>query len=221
MVSYNVRKSNTNSVTGVALTNPSQQSVNGILTCNFTVAAQLAPVVSGQAQGSIDFVGSQYYLLIANGPMSGASLSEHNSKSVTGDLVNFTVNGLDGEVSGDTAGFKVHGCLMALAWLAAAPTGMLIARYYRKTWTSVKPCGKDFWFRAHQICMTVTVILTLVSLIVMLALEGLDPLGEVGDNPHPALGLVCIICAFIQPIMAIFRPHPGTRYADSDLVQDG
>ena len=36
---------------------------------------------------------------------------------------------------------------MSLAWLGTAPTGMLFARYYRKTWTSVKPCGKDSWFR--------------------------------------------------------------------------
>ncbi len=39
----------------------------------------------------------------------------------------------------------------------------------------------------------------------MLAIEGVDPLGEVASNPHPALGLVAIICAIIQPIMAAFR----------------
>jgi hypothetical protein len=59
--------------------------------------------------------------------------------------------------------------------------------------------------------MTLTVTLTLISLIVMLAVEGLDPLEEVGENPHAAIGLVCIILACVQPIMAAFRPHPGTR----------
>ena len=61
--------------------------------------------------------------------------------------LNLTMTGIDSEAVENTAGFKVHGCLMSLAWLGTAPTGMIIARYYRKTWTSLKPCGKDSWFR--------------------------------------------------------------------------
>ena len=61
--------------------------------------------------------------------------------------------------------------------------------------------------------MVSTVILTLISLIVMLAVDGLDPFETVSSNPHPAFGLASIICAFIQPIMAAFRPHPGSRYS--------
>jgi uncharacterized membrane protein len=29
-------------------------------------------------------------------------------------------------------------------------------------------------------------------------------------NPHAVIGIVCIILAVIQPVMAYFRPHPGT-----------
>lgn len=61
--------------------------------------------------------------------------------------------------------------------------------------------------------MSTTVITTVISLIVMLAIEGLDPFEEVDENPHPAIGLVSIICAIVQPIMAAFRPHPGTRFS--------
>ena len=146
-VSYSIRKSNTIDVTGVTLTNTGQSIVNGVLSCNFTIGSQLAPVVSGQAQGSLDLVANTYYILFANGPMTGSSLSEHNKKVAIPTPVNFTVNGVDSEGAEDTTGFKVHGCLMCLAWLATAPTGMLFARYFRKTWTSVKPCGKDSWFR--------------------------------------------------------------------------
>ena len=59
--------------------------------------------------------------------------------------------------------------------------------------------------------MATTVTLTLIISIVILAIDGLDPFGSLASNPHPAIGLVTIVCAFIQPIMAAFRPHPGTR----------
>ena len=60
--------------------------------------------------------------------------------------------------------------------------------------------------------MTVTVVFTFISVIVMLAVEGLQPFEELKSNPHPIIGLICIICAIIQPIMALLRPHPGTRF---------
>jgi asparagine N-glycosylation enzyme membrane subunit Stt3 len=66
-------------------------------------------------------------------------------------------------------------------------------------------------FSFISVCMSVTVVFTLVSLIVILAVEGLTPFEELKENPHPAIGLVCIIATIIQPIMAFFRPHPGTR----------
>lgn len=31
------------------------------------------------------------------------------------------------------------------------------------------------------------------------------------NNPHPVIGLVTIILALVQPIMALMRPHPGTK----------
>jgi len=39
---------------------------------------------------------------------------------------------------------------MCVAWIASTPSGMLMARYYKRTWRGIEPCGKDLWFRAHQ-----------------------------------------------------------------------
>jgi len=47
----------------------------------------------------------------------------------------------------------------------------------------------------------------------MLAADGLDPFHSLRSNPHAAVGAASIICTCIQPVMAAFRPHPGTRYA--------
>ena len=70
----------------------------------------------------------------------------------------------------------------------------------------------NFFTSFHQILMSITVIVTVISAVVIVAIEGLEPFEELGENPHPAFGLLSIICAIIQPIMALFRPHPGTRF---------
>ena len=101
---------------------------------------------------------------------------------------------------------------MIFAWLASAACGMLMARYYKQTWQSIRPMGKDFWFRLHQFFMGLAVLLTLTAFIVILVALKVEPFESdaIKKNPHAAVGIVCIICAFIQPIMAYFRPHPGT-----------
>ena len=101
---------------------------------------------------------------------------------------------------------------MVFAWLACAASGMLMARYYKQTWRSVKPMGKDLWFRCHQGFMGLAVLLTFTAFFVILAkYEGAPFESEaLKKNPHAVIGIICIICTFIQPIMAFFRPHPGT-----------
>ena len=102
---------------------------------------------------------------------------------------------------------------MIIAWLASAPYGMLMARYYKQTWISVKPFGKDLWFRVHQVCMGLVVILTFLSFFIMLAVKKGAPFDPeaLRINPHAAVGVACVAGAVVQPIMAYFRPHPGAK----------
>ena len=36
---------------------------------------------------------------------------------------------------------QIHAVLMALAWMGSAASGMVMARYYKKTWRTVRPLG--------------------------------------------------------------------------------
>ena len=56
--------------------------------------------------------------------------------------------------------------------------------------------------------MGFTVLLTFVAFFVMIGIEGVDPLKmeSLAENYHAAFGMVGIVTAFIQPIMAAFRP---------------
>ena len=71
---------------------------------------------------------------------------------------------------------------------------------------------KDLWFRLHQIFMTSALVFTVIGIIIILIDKGFSPFDGISNNPHPVFGLIVFIGALIQPIMAFFRPHPGTDY---------
>jgi len=72
--------------------------------------------------------------------------------------------------------------------------------------------GKDLWFVFHRLLMSLTVLLTIAAVILILVEVQVAPLAleSLKLNPHPVIGLICVILTIIQPIMAAFRPHPGT-----------
>jgi hypothetical protein len=63
---------------------------------------------------------------------------------VPGSAVNLTsVEGADPTAA---ALELAHGVLMIIAWVAFASTGILTARYYKRTWVDKKACDKAVWF---------------------------------------------------------------------------
>jgi len=42
--------------------------------------------------------------------------------------------------------YRIHGAFMIAAWICYAGSGMLVARFYKKTWVGKQSCGKDIWF---------------------------------------------------------------------------
>jgi hypothetical protein len=79
--------------------------------------------------------------------MSGSNFVNHGTtRKHTANLVSLKT--VAPTMEGDEGWFaQVHAIFMILAWLASAGTGMLLARYYKETWRSVRPMGKDLWFR--------------------------------------------------------------------------
>ncbi|XP_045507072.1 putative ferric-chelate reductase 1 homolog [Colias croceus] len=103
---------------------------------------------------------------------------------------------------------KLHGAFMILAWLGSASLGIIVARYFRKTWVGKTLGGKDIWFAYHRILMVLTWVLTVAGFILIVIEVG--TIATTGDNPHAITGLITVILCFLQPIGAYFRPHPGT-----------
>ena len=150
-------------------------------------------------------------LLLAGGSYSGpGGLSYHLQDKISSSApVNLALVGLVGGAS--DLFFRLHGLLMLVAWLGCAGVGMILARYFKKTWRGTQILGKDLWFQFHRLLMILTVLLSMAAVVLVLMKVDIQPLAlsSLKTNAHPIIGLCCVVLAIIQPIMAAFRPHPG------------
>lgn len=89
----------------------------------------------------------------------------------------------------------VHAGSMVLAWLVAAPSGALAARYFKHTGA--------LWFDAHRLLQGIAVAATLFG--AALALGVLHPT-LFGMGPHGTLGVCVIALSCLQPLNALYRP---------------
>lgn len=149
----------------------------------------------------------EHFLLLASGRELGEnSIGEHFELRAYSDYaVNLTVpaNVVPGERS---VLILVHGSLMIVAWIGLTSIGIVFARYFKKSWTNHKICGKDVWFFWHFICMSLTWVLTITAYIIIFV-----DLGQWRTTVHSVAGTVTLAFAFVQPIGGIFRPHPTAK----------
>ena len=131
------------------------------------------------------------------------------------------------EVVGGDKGIplKLHASFMVIAWLLCANVGTYTARYCKNIFQvqsdgdstdELLPLlqGKqilkaDVWFRIHQICMSLAVIFSIAGIIPVLIEKKLEPIKD--QKYHPLLGVTVLVIAFLQPIIAFFRPNKDAK----------
>lgn len=209
---WNSGKNNRDGLTGVTFTDTDIKTVNQVTTCDFILPDSFNVVPPGGQSTTFNLAGTEYHLLLATGNTDNSNLVYHGpgNKVSSGAPIDLKASSLV-QAAGEGWLVQVHGCLMVLAWLASAASGMLMARYYKKTWVTTRPFDKDLWFRLHQLFMGSTVVVTIVAFFVIVSNSGWLPYDAafLKANPHPAIGMVCVVTALIQPMMAALRPHPG------------
>jgi len=97
----------------------------------------------------------------------------------------------------------IHGSLMLIGWGLLLPTGAIIARFGKH-----RP--NAWWYKMHRTIQPLGLLFALIAWIIALhnftTLEGeLD--GRL-NKPHALLGMTTMCIGLVQPINAIFRPHP-------------
>ena len=104
---------------------------------------------------------------------------------------------------------------MVFAWMFFASTGILLSRYFKKSWIDSLVCGKAAWFAGHRFLMSIVTILTIIAfLFILVALQGawVGSQEEIKHYVHSITGAMVISFAFFQPFIALFRCDPDSRY---------
>lgn len=109
---------------------------------------------------------------------------------------------------------KAHGILMIFTWIVLVSTGILIARYFKRTWPDQKLCSKAIWFAIHRTIMSSVAVLTLISFILILVYKKGQWVSTVNrrEFAHSIVGILVVCFAAIQPFMALFRCNPDDHY---------
>ncbi|XP_067036685.1 ferric-chelate reductase 1-like isoform X1 [Acropora muricata] len=150
---------------------------------------------------------SSLFLLAAYGPLGAdGRISQHTLRRSSSERVRVLETRQVNNDRSIDAKVLAHGILMTLAWTLFAFVGLFTARYMRQVWQPTKIWGKDAWFTVHRVLMTTTVLLTVTgTILIFVKVKGWSS----GAGAHPICGMIAIILAVIQPIMAALRPSPN------------
>ncbi|XP_072500203.1 putative ferric-chelate reductase 1 isoform X2 [Notamacropus eugenii] len=170
---------------------------NGIIKCSFITNNPIS-IEQNDSDGL-------YYVFLTLGPVQDGSIRKHpDSPLITSQKVNIskpTESG--GSFLSTPILIKVHGSMMLVAWMTLGSVGMVFAHYWKGVMVQ-QVLGKELWFQVHISLMTLTVI----SVIIAFILPFVHVQGWSGNRPHPIIGCIVMVLAFLQPVIAIFRPPP-------------
>lgn len=205
LMAYNNGKSNellTNSKYG--LSNIQTLQVDGKVYCTFVRQAH-----TDMAGVNFDLDSERFHLMLAMGPAEESRLRYHDNRVVSSGTV--SMDTFESIAAASEVFKTVHACLMIGAWICAASCGIILARYYKKTWLQNRCCGIDQWFHFHRFFMGLTWGLTVAGFILIVYyLQGWTKI-KPKQNPHAILGVITTGLCFIQPFMALCRCSPGHK----------
>lgn len=155
-----------------------------------------------------DLTNSKHYLLLVSGTeFTATSIGSHGVPARSSEPVSLTFPAIIAAERPLSVLLMLHGSFMIVAWILTSTVGVIIARYFKKSFTKQKVCGKhDVWFFWHVLCMVLTWVLTLSAFIIIFI-----EIGAWRTSVHSVVGTVVTVLLFFQPIGATFRPKPTHR----------
>ena len=183
---------------------------NGILSCSFT-RLHITNIPTGRMTKLFN-LSLEYYLLLAYGDVTNSQeFEEHDGKKSSSQYIKFNkLENIKCDETGKTI-IRAHGSMMVIAWMLFACVGTFTARYM---FHGFPENAGFYWFEIHQVCMSLTWILSISSVLVQFVMLGPAPIlsqERYGKNPHTIIGLVAVMLMFIQPFMGFLRPTPISR----------
>ncbi|XP_060584907.1 putative ferric-chelate reductase 1 [Ruditapes philippinarum] len=191
------------------LTNAQGSVTDGVLTCSYTQTKT-------SSNSQIFNLDTDWYLLVANGKASNGFKSQHRVDT----LPAISPEKADLQSTDDLSGtakavmVKLHGSLMMIAWIFCASIGIVLSRHYKPMWPNSQVCSEKVWFTFHRICM-ISAFVTCSAGFIIIFVDVKDWSDLAGatkwQRAHPYLGVIVTFCVVLNPIMALFRPHPDAK----------
>ncbi|XP_054835155.1 ferric-chelate reductase 1 [Eublepharis macularius] len=184
-----------------ALEEMSWRLADGLIQCSFRRKTRLSAF---QGRFNLD---ADYYIFLADGEVSeGGTIHKHHRQPLMTNR-KYSVTGPPKDIGGSRSPFliKAHGALMFVAWMSTVSIGVIFARFFKPVWPHSLLFGEEIWFQVHRMLMMITVLLTSVAFVLPFVYRG-GWSWQAGF--HPYLGCTVMALAFIQPVMAAFRPPP-------------
>ncbi|XP_072017628.1 uncharacterized protein [Amphiura filiformis] len=195
--------------------------VDGQIECEFTRQASLDDNETPD-ETYYDLSGNNtYYIIMAksssNGLRPDGNILQHTDRQTGSQQAFSEFNEATGVADKNLPLKKAHGCLMVVAWLVLASIGITMARYYKPMAPGKKYCKKPVWFAVHRFVMVSAFLLTVAAFIIIFISVGgfIERQQDSESGPdtrflHALLGTLVTFLAITNPIMAMFRCHPGT-----------
>ncbi|XP_071952294.1 ferric-chelate reductase 1-like [Antedon mediterranea] len=195
----------------VGVSSEKVEVVDGTIKCSFT--RQL----SNAGFQNFFNLSQDHFIILAKGDSNGQSITQHSQSARYASANSLDFKSAPVSVGGSEddnfdVKIKAHGSLMVIGWIGFVSIGIVTARYLKDFLPRKTICGKPFWFRFHAMCM-ITAWLSFMSsfILIFITLEGWVGKSR-GDDTyyHAIIGTAAVGLGTLNPIMAIFRPHPGT-----------
>ncbi|ESO92331.1 hypothetical protein LOTGIDRAFT_162635 [Lottia gigantea] len=206
--SFNNGRSNTRNADQLGITLTSASYENKILECVFTRE------ITGSGDVKLVDLNTPHYMFFAQGTAeaTGAKINQHGLiPTVSPQAIDFKLTENFSAVPYDKSKVLAHGALMVIAWITAASIGLVVARYFKPIWPNSTFIGQKIWFQIHRTCMILTLLSTCIAfIIIFVEVDGWTMSNISVEQAHPYLGVIVTFLTIVNPIMALFRPHPNT-----------
>ncbi|CAK6973285.1 putative ferric-chelate reductase 1 [Scomber scombrus] len=175
---------------------------DGVIQCSFHRKSLLPQL------GNRFNLNQSYFLFLAHGRSHQGLIHKHDHQPLISTHQKW-ISGPAEDLIGSRSPLliKFHGVLMLTAWMWTVSTAVFISRHYKHLWPEKTLLGHRLWFQLHRTMMVLAVVLTVAAFTLpFIYRRGWSK----HAGSHPYIGCTVIALSVLQPIMAMFRPAPGS-----------
>ncbi|CAG0921481.1 unnamed protein product [Notodromas monacha] len=180
------------------------------ISCSFDLEPEFT-LSHGNYSSVYNLGAKRYHLLLATGNQKSPTQVGYHTSGTARTKDTTALSSTLIQAADSMLFIRLHGAFMFGAWIGTASMGILFARYFKTTWSNSSCMKKDLWFRFHQTFMVTTWSLTMAAFVLIFLEIGGWTSVKISRNPHAVLGCVTTGLCFLQPIGALFRPHPDSK----------